>query len=52
METNEFIDLVQKHMVKWSEKEDSDLWNKRVDALIDLVKEIDGRDHEPKNGKG
>jgi predicted flavoprotein YhiN len=48
----DFIDLVQKHMVKWSEKEDSDLWNKRVDALIDLVKEIDGRDHEPKNGKG
>jgi hypothetical protein len=52
METKEFIDLVQKHMVKWATTEDSELWNRRVDALIDLVKEIDGRDHEPKNGKG
>ena len=52
MESKEFIDLVQKHMVVWPTTEDSELWNKRVDALIDLVKEIDGRKHEPKNGKG
>jgi hypothetical protein len=52
MESNEFIDLVQKHMVVWATTEDSELWNKRVDALIDLVHEIDGRKDEPQNGKG
>jgi hypothetical protein len=39
-------------MVVWATTEDSELWNKRVDALIDLVKEIDGRKHESQNGKG
>jgi hypothetical protein len=52
MESKEFIDLVQKHMVVWPTTEDSELWNKRVDALIEMVNEAERKKYESQNGKG
>ena len=52
MEANEFIDLVQKHIVVWPESEDSQLWNRRVDALIEMVNEAERKKSESKNGEG
>ena len=46
MESKEFIDLVQKHMVVWPTTEDSELWNKRVDALIEMVNEAERKKYE------
>lgn len=52
MESKEFIDLVQKHMVAWPTTEDSQLWNKRVDALIELVEQIERKKYESQDGEG
>lgn len=52
MEAKEFIDMVQKHMVVWAESEDSQLWNRRVDALIELVNEIERKKYESQDGEG
>ena len=37
MNGQEFIDMVQKHMIAWPETEDSQLWNRRIDALIEMI---------------
>lgn len=52
MESKEFIDLVQKHMVAWPTTEDSELWNRRIDALIELVNDIERKKYESQDGKG
>jgi apolipoprotein N-acyltransferase len=52
MEAKEFIDLVQKHIVVWPESEDSQLWNRRVDALIEMVNEAERKKSESTNGEG
>lgn len=52
METKEFIDMVQKHMVVWPESQDSQLWNQRIDALIEMLEETERKKHESQNGKG
>jgi hypothetical protein len=52
MEAKEFIDLVQKHMVVWAESEDSQLWNRRVDALIEMIQETERKKSESTHGEG
>jgi|APCry1669189034_1035192.scaffolds.fasta_scaffold631780_2 hypothetical protein len=44
--------VIEEAMIPWPETEDSQLWNKRVDALIELVKEIERKKYEPENGEG
>ena len=52
MDGKEFVDMVQKHMIAWPQTEDSQLWNRRIDALIELIQQAEGKKNESQNGKG
>ena len=52
MDGKQFIDMVQKHMIAWPETEDSQLWNRRIDALIEMIEKAEGKKNESQNGEG
>jgi hypothetical protein len=43
-------EVVEQEMIPWPETQDSQLWNKRVEALIALIAERDK--DESQNGEG
>jgi hypothetical protein len=46
--TKSIIELVKEHLVTWPQSVDSQLWNDRVETLLEQIKEFESKKDEPK----
>lgn len=42
------LELIKEHLVLWPQSVDSQLWNDRVETLLEQIKEFESKKDEPK----
>jgi hypothetical protein len=42
------LELIKEHLVIWPQSVDSQLWNDRVETLLEQIKEFESKKDEPK----
>jgi len=42
------LELIKEHLVLWPQSVDSQLWNDRVETLLEHIKELESKQNEPK----
>jgi hypothetical protein len=46
--TKSILELIKEHLVIWPQSVDSQLWNDRVETLLEHIKELESKKEEPK----